>query len=88
MSEEKIDANYWRVKDFWGRHSITSRVAIMALVLIALALTGGFIFGLPVPAEVLTTIFWSLTAIVIAITLGPNAIEQATDLISKIKGFR
>ena len=88
MSEEKIDANYWRVKDLWGRHSITSRVSIMVLVMIALALTIGHLFGIPVPAEVLTAIFWSLTSIVIAITLGPNAIEQATDLISKIKGFR
>lgn len=88
MSDDKIDANSWRIKDFWGKHSLTSRISIMALVIVALTLTVGYLFGIPVPAEVLTTIFWSLTAIVIAITLGPNAIEQATDLISKIKGFR
>ena len=86
--EEKIDAHFWRIGDFWGRHNLSSRSLVLTLIGIMISFTVGFFMGLPVPAEVITSAIWAFAAVIIIYAIGPTAIQNAADLVSKLKGFR
>jgi uncharacterized membrane protein len=82
------DVHNWRVQDGWGRRNLSSRMIVVTMIILMLGMLTGFFMGFPVPDGFWSSIIWASALIVVVYAIGPSALEQASDLVSNIKGFR
>ena len=82
------DVHNWRVQDAWGRRNLSSRLIVVTLVILMIGMLTGHFIGYPAPDVFWQSIIWASAAVVIIYAIGPGAIDQATKLVSNIKGFK
>lgn len=88
MSTEELKEHLWRIQDFWGRHNLSSRLLVLTMVGVMIALTTGLLLGIEIPASIFETAFWAFAAVIIVYAIGPGALEKTAAVVSQLKTFK
>jgi hypothetical protein len=81
-TEEKLN----EVHDFWARHHLSTRIALISMILSYVAVVSASFFGVVIPQPVVDTVAYTLLASFAFVVLGVNGVKTALEGIAKIKG--